>query len=703
MAPVAAPMRHLGAVELTTAPRYFERADATREGFVSDIMIPGITNSGFDTEEMVEDLMEAERRSVTRLEEEVDQFEEERSAWQEIGRRMSNLQEAGQLLFGFENPFNDRIANSNDESVLTAVANRNADEGVTRIEVRQLAEADRFISRNLPTDFEVARGRYGFRVGESELYFSYNGGSLESFARAVNERAGDIVSARVVQNTATSKILLVEANRTGSENQLSFLEDARTLALEAGILEEVIDQILRPPIQASTVRGTTAADTREIQAGTLTVAPGGQARIDLPTTTDPATSLVLEFDVRVTDLLTDFSTPEPPGGPEIPDTGGISLSDITIQNESSIVELPPWQAPEPPVVVSDLDLLYLESGAELIRLPSLSDTEGFERIQIRISDYVDRLDALAVQNNNTHRDIAIRDISIYDTQTRGDLAPANAINSARDAIVAIEGIEVVRSTNSIDDLIEGVTLSLRRVSTLPVEVGVEPDRDGVTDSLIQFIFYYNELIREINILTRSEQTIVDELTNLSSEERDEALAKLGLMQGDLSLNSLKSRLQTIMMNPYPTDAGRELTLLAQMGISSNETGFGGGFQASRLRGYLEMNPQDVDAALRSVFPAVKQLFGTDTDGDRAVDTGIAYEIDRYMRPYTQVGGIIATRTGNIDTSISSAQDRIEREETRLARVEQQYRQDFARMEAALGQMQESQATLQNLANQTGGQ
>lgn len=669
---------------------------------MSDIMIPGITNSGIDTDEMVNELMEAERQPVSRMEEEIDQFEEERAAWQEIGRRMTNLQEAGRLLFGFENPFNERIAASSDEFTLTATANRNATEGVTRIEVRQLAEADRFISRNLPADFAVPRGRYGFRVGESELFFSYNGGTLESFARAVNERASDIVNARVVQNTATTKILLIEANQTGSENQLSFLEDARTLALEAGILEEVINQITRPPIQASTVRGSSPAPTREIQAGTLLVRPQGEATIDLPLTVEPAPSLVLEFEIRVQNLFDGFSAPVAPEGPSVPDTGDVTLSDITIFNEPSRVELPPWEEPQPPVVVDDLEILSLDSGVRSVTLPPLNDTTGFERVRIPIAQYVDRLESISITNNNTHRNVSLRDLQIFDTQTRGDVAPVNAISTARDAIVAIEGIEVIRPGNSITDLVDGVTLDLRSPSTIPVEISVEPDRDSVTDSLIQFVFYYNELIREINILTRSERVIVDELTNLSTEERDEAIQKLGLMQGSLALNSLKTRLQRIMMDPYPTDAGRELTLLAQMGISSNESGFGGGFEASRLRGYLEMNPQEVDSALRTHFESVRQLFGSDSDGDRAVDTGIAFNIDQYVRPYTQIGGIIATRTGNIDTSISSTQDRIDREEERLTRVEAQYRSDFAQMEAAMGRLQENQATFENLNSQTGG-
>ena len=54
-------------------------ADADGRDLVSDIMIPGITNSGFDTDGMLEDLMEAERVPLTRLEERVDAYEEELS------------------------------------------------------------------------------------------------------------------------------------------------------------------------------------------------------------------------------------------------------------------------------------------------------------------------------------------------------------------------------------------------------------------------------------------------------------------------------------------------------------------------------------------------------------------------------------------------------------------------------------------------
>jgi flagellar hook-associated protein 2 len=669
---------------------------------VSDIMIPGITNSGMDTDGMVEDIMEAERAPVTRMERRIDTYEEEQAAWQEVGRRLSNLQDAARFLFGFENPFNDRIATSNDESILTASARRNAPEGTSRITIEQLAEADRFISRNLPSDFRVVSGRYGFQVGENEVFFNFSGGSLESFAQAVNQRAGDLVNARVVRNTATTRVILIEAKQTGSENQLDFLDAARAFALEASILEEVRDQTVRAPIQASTVSGTSAGSTRTIQAGTLTVAPGGQATVRLPSPVQPTDDLVMEFEIDVRNFYEPWTVPEAPTGPDVPDVGSITLGDITIDNAPSKIPLPEWEQPQPPEVRDDLRILSLRSSGSSVPLPELNDTEGFETVRVPLAEFVDRLDALAVSNDNTHREVAIRNITVFDPRTRGDVTPVQPLSTAQDAIVAVDGIRVVRSSNVIDDLVPDVTLNIRGVSTRPVEVTVEPDRETVTDSLIQFIFYYNELIREVNILTRSEEAVVNELTNLSSDERDEALERLGLLQGDLSLNRLKTRLQTIMMNAYPTDAGNQLALLAQLGVSTNESGPGGGFTASRLRGYLEMNPRDVESALQSHFRSVQQLFGSDTDGDRAVDTGVAYELDRNIRPYVQTGGLIASRGGSIARSISDTRSRIEREEERLERVEAQYRMDFAQMEASMQQLQENQRALENLQTQTGG-
>jgi flagellar hook-associated protein 2 len=91
------------------------------------------------------------------------------------------------------------------------------------------------------------------------------------------------------------------------------------------------------------------------------------------------------------------------------------------------------------------------------------------------------------------------------------------------------------------------------------------------------------------------------------------------------------------MDPYPTSLGRELSLLAQVGISTNSSSFGGSLDATKLRGYIEINEQTLDAALTEKLDAVKELFGSDTNNDLVVDSGVAFAIDAYTRGFTQTG------------------------------------------------------------------
>jgi flagellar hook-associated protein 2 len=231
---------------------------------------------------------------------------------------------------------------------------------------------------------------------------------------------------------------------------------------------------------------------------------------------------------------------------------------------------------------------------------------------------------------------------------------------------------------------------------------VEPDREATKDAIISFVGQYNQIIRDVNILTRSNSALIDEIGYFSDEEREEARERLGMMQGESTLNQLRRSLQNIMMNPYETSAGRSLTLLAQAGISTNASGANtGGYNASRLRGYLEISEQDLDRVLATEFQAMKQLFGTDTDGDLVVDSGAAFEVDRYITPFVQVGGIIASRTQGIDARIARTEDDIDRMNDRLDRREQQLRTEFGQMQSAIESMDDATRALDNLNRQQG--
>jgi flagellar hook-associated protein 2 len=171
---------------------------------------------------------------------------------------------------------------------------------------------------------------------------------------------------------------------------------------------------------------------------------------------------------------------------------------------------------------------------------------------------------------------------------------------------------------------------------------------------------------------------------------------MGVFAGDSTLNQFKSGLQQAVAAPYPTDEERDLAMLAQIGISTNTRSSGGAaYDPSRLRGYLEIDEKTLDAALETKLPAIRQLFGSDTNGDLIMDTGIAYNLETLSKPFVDTGGIITLKTGTIDSQISQDRRRIDTMERQLAAKEADLKMQYARMEGAYARMEQMSTSLDN--------
>ena len=669
---------------------------------MSDFSIPGVS-SKYNTDKLIEDLMKLERIPLTRAEERIDEFELQKRNWQELNRDLARVQESAKKLYGFQNPFLDRLANSSNDSVLTATANRDAEEEIRSVAVRQVATSDRFLSDSLPEDFRVAAGTYSFTVGDGEVNFDYSGGSLQDFASTLERRSKGLLRASVVRNTPDTQVLLIEGTRTGASNRLQFGDKAREFALEAGILQRAVTSSRTIVPSESSVRSSGTGGSSTVSDGYLTLEPRTKREIAFSPSIIPREGFVLEFRVSVEKLSEEeYVPPESPPGPGTPDSGGVTLEDITIRNLGDEPDLPSWQPPAPPEKHLDMNILSLRGGGAEQKLPALKDQEGTQTIRVPVSGTLPQIDALVIDNANTHRRITVSAVELYDPDARGDMEPKNPVATAGDAVIEIDGIEVTRESNEIDDVIQGVTLNLKRPGAGEVDLEITPDRTSVKDTIIEFVGYYNQLMSQINIYTSRDDTVVNELDYLSDEERDKALEQLGLFQGESTLTQMKTRLQRIMMDPYTTRDGSELALMAQIGISTNSA-VGGGLRASRLRGYLEIDEGQLDQALETHLEAIKDLFGYDSDGDLVVDQGVAVAADRYINPFVQTGGIIAYKTQAIDGQIDRTNREIDSLERSLERKEAQLRREYGMMEGALQQMEESSRSLQNLNNNNSGQ
>ncbi|MCL2601986.1 MAG: flagellar filament capping protein FliD [Treponema sp.] len=653
---------------------------------MADMFVPGV-NSRFNTDKLVEDLMRVQRIPRERAERSVQQLEGNKGHWQEVGRRTNALRDSARYLFSFQHPFSDRIASSGDPSVLTGTATRGALEQERSFTVQQVAQADRFLSAPLQQNFRIEAGAYTFSVGDEEISFDFGGGSLRDFSEALNRRGRGILSASLISVSPGTTSLLIESRVTGEENRLNFSGAALTLGEELGMV------------------GRTNDSRRSFTEGAVNAPSGSSSQIPMNFQVPQDGNWVLSFETSTAIRGDDASSASrPPPGPSIPSAGSVSHGGIVIENEPSSTPVPEWAPPPAPVRVDTMNVLSVTfADGSSMQLPPITDSADFNTRQFPLGDLSGRtIVSLSLVNDNTHRDINIRNVQAFDPNALGGVRPLNPVSTAEDAIIAMDGIQVRRPSNEIDDLIPGVTITARRASDRPVSLFVEPDREAVKDAIISFVGNYNRLMTEINVLTRNDPRVVDELTFLSADERADALQRLGTFAGDSTLMHLRNNLMRIAGNAFPTSEGRELALLSQIGIGTDVRwggASGGGLDVSRLRGYLEIDERVLDNAIATRLEAMRELFGSDTTGNRLVNSGVAFDVEALTRPFTETGGILAQVTGTLDTRIGQENTRIEGIDRRLTQQEADLRRQYAQMEDSFRRMEQMNNSLNQFGQQ----
>jgi len=652
---------------------------------MSDVYVPGI-QSRFKSEKMVEDLMKIERIPRDRTQKNIDDLAIRKTWWQDLGTHIGSMRESSRMLFSFQNPFNERVATSSNEHIISATASREAVEQEYRFSVKQLAQADRFLSSPLDEKTKIEAGTYTFSVGQDEISFNFKGGTLKEFTDILNRHGQKKIGASLLTVQPGTRSLLVESKMTGAGNRLGFSGEAANLAARFGMAEEVADT------------------RREIDFGENTVRSLSSASVPLNLQVDPKSTLVLKIGTA-TKLYeeTEPSQPAvPPPGPDVPSSGFAAYGNIVIENSPSTAPLPEFTPPAPRV--DNLSVLSLNfSDGSKAALPPITDTEDLFSRQYKLSDIAGgkTITAINIDNTNTHRDIVLGGAEVFDPEAiPGTYKPLRAVSTAQDAIVAMEGIEMTRPANNITDIIPGVTVTLRGVSDRPERLEIRPDRERVKDAIFTLVGNYNRLMAELNILTRSDPRLIEEITYFDKEEADEMRLRLGVFSGETSVNQFRTNLLRTVTSPYPTDMGQDLSMLAQIGIGTNTSGsIGASYNPSQLRGYLEIDQKVLENALEQNLPAVKQLFGFDTTGDMLVDTGVAFNLDAVALPFVERGGIISLKTGSIDSRISQDQRRIDTMDRQLARKEAELSIQYSRMESAYSRMEQMSSSLDNFSRQ----
>jgi flagellar hook-associated protein 2 len=125
-----------------------------------------------------------------------------------------------------------------------------------------------------------------------------------------------------------------------------------------------------------------------------------------------------------------------------------------------------------------------------------------------------------------------------------------------DALLKANGLTITRESNSIDEVVPGVTLNLLSADVgKPISIVVAPDTAGVQEKIQDFVTAYNDF-----------KKFSDELTSYNADT-DQA----GLLLGDSTLRGIQSQIRSMISQPIEGLTGTKYRSLTELGVNTDRT------------------------------------------------------------------------------------------------------------------------------------
>ncbi len=656
---------------------------------MSDIAIPGFSSDS-NTAKMIDNLMKAKRIPLEKMEINQEEYTDLKGIWQDLTVTLSKLSDSANKLYGFENPFNEKSVNSSNEDILTAESERTAiDENLSFI-VSNIATADKFVSYQIDSEKTIPKGTYTFTVGEEDTTLKYRGGSLDDFVTKLNKKNPDEVRASLIKNSKTSQVLLIESLKTGDENSLVFKNDSISLGLDVGLIEK--NTVENSKLIVNDLISSKGSVTKSKYELKLSPESRASFRVD----TEINESDVFELTVELKYTPKGEKEKSPLDDLQIP---SVTLEKITIDSASGgNLErfLSEEESDTPPVL--DMNILTVSDDKYSLKLEPIVNNNNQKQIITFTGKQIENLKSINVINNNSEKTLVLHSAIQKKGAGRGDYVPLSPITVADNATVLMNGMKIERENNEIDDLVDGTTIYLHSADpdeevTLNIDYNIDYAQDQISD----FIYNYNQSVQKILLLTNDDKAILSEIEFANDDAKEKAEEIQGTLRGDRTLNSLKQSLSRVMTNAYPSESDKGFKLLKSIGISTNATGISG-VNASKLRGYIEFNVEELENSLKNNIEGVKNLFGYDSNDDFIIDTGVAKFVDDIVKPYTRAGGTIATRISTIDSKIKRQDKQISDYKDDLITYESTIRRKYGQMDATINSLNSSMTAIENLTN-----
>jgi flagellar hook-associated protein 2 len=265
----------------------------------------------------------------------------------------------------------------------------------------------------------------------------------------------------------------------------------------------------------------------------------------------------------------------------------------------------------------------------------------------------------------------------FEVDDRDSVPPVHQLQTAQNAELTVNGIEIVRTTNTISDVVDGVTFNLATATSGAARIDLTRDTSGITSKIETLVTAYKNFEENLKIL---------------GDRTSEVEEFGGALAGDSLLQNIRSQVRSMLVSTSSTP-GSTVKAPRDVGLTFDRNGV------------LQFDKEKLATQLQSNFDEVAQMFSANTNNQSVFSVapgGVAGDgvnkLDKLMRST----GLIAQQTDNATKQVDRFKADLEKLEDQMQKLLDRYMRQFSAMESIVGStnsLRESlKGTFEGMAN-----
>ena len=245
------------------------------------------------------------------------------------------------------------------------------------------------------------------------------------------------------------------------------------------------------------------------------------------------------------------------------------------------------------------------------------------------------------------------------------------ITNATNANLLVDGVSYTRTSNSINDIVMGMTIGVNTTTTAAATVNLTRDTSTLVTNINSMVSAYNDAMSVLNAVSDPKSTLA---------------TYGGSLVGNSTVMMLKHKLSSMMLGESSTP-GASIGALWQLGISIDASGV------------MSATSTTLTSALNNNFNDVVKMFTGNQDNSFGLNpnspSGLAGDAVKQLTSLLSATGPITTQSNDLTSQNQTFQTDLSNLQTRMDALLTRYQTEFAAMNSFVGSVNAQKTSLKS--------